>query len=132
MDARLDPARILGLGLGDAHVVRNAGAEVTDDVLRSLAVSQRFLGTVEIILIHHTECGVLTYADAAWRRQFQVETGATPPWSASVSTDIDANVRTGMATIRSSPFLPATDAVRGFVYDVRSGAFREVAPEGGG
>jgi carbonic anhydrase len=132
MDARVDPAQILGLRDGDAHVLRNAGAIATDDVLRSLAVSQRFLGTVEIMVIHHTDCGALGYSDAEWRRELQVETAVEPPWSAQVSTDIDANVRAGLETIRSSPFLVATDSVRGFVYDVRTGELREVAAEGPG
>ena len=130
MDARVDPARILGLRDGDAHVLRNAGAVVTDDLLRSLAASQRLLGTAEVMLIHHTECGVLTYSDARWRGELEAETGVSPPWSAEVSTDIDANVRAGLEALRSSPFLVATDSVRGFVYDVRTGDLREVAADG--
>ena len=132
MDARVDPARILGLRDGDAHVLRNAGAIVTEDLLRSLAVSQRLLGTAEIMVIHHTECGALTYSDDEWRSELQAETGVAPPWSAQVSMDIDANVRAGLKAICSSPFLVAKDSVRGFVYDVRTGELREVAAEGRG
>ena len=130
MDARVDPVRILGLRDGDAHVLRNAGAVVTEDVVRSLAASQHLLGTDEIMVIHHTECGALAFSDVKWRGELRAVTGADPPWSAQVSADIDANVRAGLEAIRSSPFLVVTDGVRGFVYDVRTGEFREVAAEG--
>jgi carbonic anhydrase len=126
MDARLDVAAVLGLAVGDAHVIRNAGGSVTDDVIRSLAISQRLLGTREIILIHHSRCGMLTFTDEEFRERLRAETGTEPSWAAGAFTDLDADVRESIARIKASPFLPHTDAVRGFVLDVDTGLLREV------
>ncbi len=126
MDARLDPARVLGLEEGDAHVIRNAGGVITDDEIRSLAISQRLLGTEEIVLIHHTDCGMLTFSDEEFRRSLQEETGVEPEWSAEAFSDLDQDVRRSVERITSSPFIPRTDSVRGFVYEVESGRLREV------
>jgi len=126
MDARLDPARALGLAEGDAHVIRNAGGVATDDAIRSLAISQRLLGTEEIVLLHHTDCGMLTFSDDAFRGQIEQETGIRPPWAAEAFADVEADVRQSIARIRSSPFLLHVDRVRGFVYEVESGRLREV------
>jgi carbonic anhydrase len=126
MDARLDPARVLGLAEGDAHVIRNAGGAVTDDAIRSLAISQRKLGTDEIVLLHHTDCGMQTFSDDGFRREIEDDTGVRPPWAAETFDDLDADVRQSIARIRASPFIPRKDAVRGFVYDVASGRLREV------
>src|SRR5438552_17758597 len=117
MDARLNPYGLLGLSEGDAHVIRNAGGVVTDDVVRSLAISQRLLGTREIILIHHTDCGMLTFTDDAFKQSIQDETGIKPPWSAEAFGDLDEDVRQSIARITASPFVPHTDQVRGFVFD---------------
>ena len=127
MDARLDVHGLLGLELGDAHVIRNAGGVVTDDEIRSLAISQRLLGTEEIVLIHHTDCGMLTFTDDSFRADLQSDTGIKPPWSPESFTDLDADVRQSIARIKASPFIPRTDAVRGFVYEVESGKLREVS-----
>jgi len=127
MDARLNVYGALGLNEGDAHVIRNAGGVVTDDEIRSLAISQRLLGTEEIILIHHTDCGMLTFTDDAFRRAIQDETGIKPEWAAESFTDVDEDVRQSIARIKASPFVPRTDAVRGFVYDVATGKLREVS-----
>ena len=126
MDARLIPTRVLGLDEGDAHVIRNAGGVVTDDTIRSLAISQRLLGTEEIILIHHTDCGMLTFKDEDFKRSIQEETGIKPAWAAEAFGDVDEDVRQSLARIRSSPFDPRKN-VRGFVYEVESGRLREVA-----
>jgi carbonic anhydrase len=126
MDARLNPYGILGLSEGDAHVIRNAGGVVTDDEIRSLAISQRLLGTKEIILIHHTDCGMLTFSDDEFKRQLQEETGLKPEWAAEAFDDLDADVRQSIARIKASPFIPVKDSVRGFVYDVKTGELREV------
>jgi carbonic anhydrase len=126
MDARLNPYGILGLQEGDAHVIRNAGGVVTDDEIRSLAISQRLLGTKEIILIHHTDCGMLTFADDDFRRQIQDETGIKPHWAAEAFDDLETDVRQSIARIKSSPFIPNKDNVRGFVYDVKTGRLDEV------
>lgn len=126
MDARLHVHALLGLQDGDAHVIRNAGGVVTDDVIRSLAISQRKLGTTEIVLIHHTECGMLTFTDDEFRRSIEQDTGLRPPWAPESFTDLDADVRQSIARIKASPFLPHTDNVRGFVFDVSSGKLREV------
>jgi carbonic anhydrase len=126
MDARLDPARVLGLSEGDAHVIRNAGGVVTDDEIRSLAISQRLLGTEEIILIHHTDCGMLTFSDEAFRRSIQDETGIKPEWAAEAFGDLDEDVRQSIARIKASPFIPRKDGIRGFVYEVETGRLREV------
>ena len=127
MDARLDPYRLLGLAEGDAHVIRNAGGVVTDDEIRSLAISQRLLGTQEIILIHHTDCGMLTFTDDEFRRGLQTETGIKPEWAAEAFDDLDEDVRQSIARIQASPFIPRKDSVRGFVYDVTTGRLREVS-----
>ena len=129
MDARLDPHRLLGLAEGDAHVIRNAGGVVTDDEIRSLAISQRLLGTEEIILIHHTDCGMLTFGDDEFRHQVQQETGIKPQWAAESFDDVDDDVRQSVARIEASPFIPRKDSVRGFVYDVETGRLREVSPK---
>src|SRR5438067_6405546 len=115
MDARLNVYVILGLGDGEAHVIRNAGGVVTDDEIRSLAISQRLLGTSEIILIHHTDCGMLTFKDDEFRRQIQAETGVRPEWAAEAFSDLDDDVRQNIARIKASPFIPHKDDVRGFV-----------------
>jgi carbonic anhydrase len=126
MDARLNVYNALGLREGDAHVIRNAGGVVTDDEIRSLAISQRLLGTEEVILIHHTDCGMLTFTDDDFRRSIQDETGIKPGWAPESFTDLDEDVRQSIARVKASPFLPRTDAVRGFVYDVSTGKLREV------
>lgn len=126
MDARLDPYALLGLSEGDAHVIRNAGGVVTDDVIRSLAISQRLLGTEEIVLIHHTGCGMSTFSEEEFRAQLQAETGIRPSWAIETFTDVDEDVRESIARINASPFIPRKDAVRGFVYEVETGRLREV------
>jgi len=126
MDARLNPYGLLGLQEGDAHVIRNAGGVITDDEIRSLAISQRLLGTEEIMLIHHTDCGMLTFKDDEFRRQVQDDTGVKPEWAAEAFDDLDDDVRQSIARIKASPFIPRKDEVRGFVYDVESGRLREV------
>jgi carbonic anhydrase len=127
MDARLNVYGLLGLQEGDAHVIRNAGGAVTDDAIRSLAISQRLLGTEEIILIHHTGCGMLTFTDDEFRRSIEDETGIKPAWAAESFTDLDRDVRQSIARIKASPFLPHKDHVRGFVYEVETGRLREVS-----
>ena len=125
MDARLNVYAILGLGDGEAHVIRNAGGVVTDDEIRSLAISQRLLGTTEIILIHHTDCGMLTFTDDQFKGAIQAETGIKPAWSAEAFGDLDEDVRQSIARIKASPFIPHKN-VRGFVYQVEDGRLREV------
>jgi carbonic anhydrase len=127
MDARVDPARALGLEVGDAHVIRNAGGVITDDVIRSLAVSQHKLGTEEIMLLHHTDCGMLTFTDEQFAREREQETGQRPPWSAGTFRDLDDDVREGIRRIQDDPFLPRKQNVRGFVYEVETGRVREVS-----
>jgi len=126
MDARLDPAKLLGLQEGDAHVIRNAGGVVSDDALRSLAISQNLLGTEEIVLIHHTGCGMLTFTDDEFAAKLEDETGERPEWRAHAFEDLDTNVRDSIERIRTSPFVPRTDAIRGFVYEIETGRLREV------
>jgi carbonic anhydrase len=126
MDARLNVYGILGLKEGEAHVIRNAGGVVTDDEIRSLAISQRLLGTTEIILIHHTDCGMLTFTDDGFKRSIQDETGIKPEWAAEAFTDLDEDVRQSIGRIKASPFIPHKDAVRGFVFDVATGKLNEV------
>jgi carbonic anhydrase len=128
MDARLDVHGLLGLHIGDAHVIRNAGGVVTEDEIRSLSISQRLLGTREIILIHHTDCGMLTFTDDTFRRDLQEDTGIKPTWSPESFSDLDDDVRSSMGRIKGSPFIPHRDSVRGFVYDVNTGRLREVDP----
>ena len=127
MDARLNPYALLGLSEGDAHVIRNAGGVITDDEIRSLAISQRLLGTEEIMLIHHTDCGMLTFSDDDFRRQVQEETGIKPQWPCETFDDLEEDVRQSIARIKASPFVPKKDDVRGFVYEVETGRLREVA-----
>ena len=126
MDARLNVYGLLGLSEGDAHVIRNAGGVVTGDEIRSLAISQRLLGTTEIVLIHHTDCGMLTFGDEEFRAQIQAETGIKPEWPAEAFDDLDADVRQSIARIEASPFIPHKESIRGFVYDVHTGGLREV------
>ncbi|MBA2638159.1 MAG: carbonic anhydrase [Solirubrobacterales bacterium] len=129
MDARLDVSRLLGLEEGDAHVIRNAGGLVTEDEIRSLAISQRLLGTEEIMLIYHTKCGMLTFRDDEFRAQLLAETGVEPAWATEAFDDLDEALRQSMTRIVTSPFIPRREAVRGFVYDVETGGLREVAPK---
>jgi carbonic anhydrase len=126
MDARLNPYGLLGLSEGDAHVIRNAGGVVTDDEIRSLSISQRLLGTEEIMLIHHTDCGMLTFSDDEFRAQVQQETGIKPEWAAEAFDDLEEDVRQSIARIKASPFIPTKDSVRGFIYDVETGSLTEV------
>ena len=126
MDARLDPNGVLGLSEGDAHVIRNAGGVVTEDEIRSLAISQRLLGTEEIILIHHTDCGMLTFSDDEFKKSIQDDTGIKPTWAAEAFGDLDEDVRQSVARIEVSPFIPRKDSIRGFVYEVETGRLREV------
>jgi carbonic anhydrase len=126
MDARLDVYRILGLHEGDSHVIRNAGGVVTDDAIRSLVISQRLLGTNEIVLIHHTDCGMLTFTDDALRAQIAAETGFKPPYALNAFDDLAADVRAGIARIKADPHLLHRDRVRGFIFDVATGRLNEV------
>ncbi len=126
MDARIEPLAALGLDLGDAHVIRNAGGVVTDDEIRSLAISQRLLGTREIILIHHTDCGMLTFKDDDVKAQIQADVGMRPPFALEAFPDPDEDVRQSIARIKASPFVPHKDRVRGLIYEVETGRLREV------
>jgi carbonic anhydrase len=126
MDARIDPHRMLGLAEGDAHVIRNAGGVANDDALRSLVVSQRKLGTREVVVILHTDCGMRTFAEDAFAEELEAETGIRPAWQTTSFNEIEADVRRAVARVRSSPFLPHRDSVRGFVYEVETGRLREV------
>ena len=128
MDARIDPHRILGLRDGDAHVIRNAGGGVTDDCIRSIVISQRVLGTREIMLIHHTDCGMLTFCDEHLKDAIEAETGLRPPFALEAFVDLEQNVRQSVARILASPFVLHRDRVRGFVYDCLTGRLREVLP----
>jgi carbonic anhydrase len=127
MDARLNVYGMLGLREGDAHVIRNAGGVITDDEIRSLAISQRLLGTEEIILIHHTDCGMLTFKDDDFKAAIEQDTGIKPEWAAEAFSDLDADVRQSIARIKASPFVPSKDSIRGFVYEVETGRLREVS-----
>jgi len=131
MDARLDVHKILGLEEGDAHVIRNAGGVATEDAIRSLVISQRLLGTEEIVLIHHTDCGMLTFTDDSFKASVQADTGIKPEWAAEAFSDPDEDVRQSIARIKASPFIPTKDSIRGFIYDVHSGGLREVDPAPG-
>ncbi len=126
MDARLNPYGLLGLSEGDAHVIRNAGGVITPDALRSLAISQRLLGTTEIVLIHHTDCGMLTFTDDEFRAQILADTGIKPSWAPEAFNDLDVDVKQSLARIHADSAIPLKDSVRGFVYDVATGALREV------
>ncbi|KKC03742.1 beta-class carbonic anhydrase [Mycobacterium nebraskense] len=129
MDARLDVYRMLGINDGEAHVIRNAGGVVTDDVIRSLAISQRLLGTREIILIHHTDCGMLTFTDVDFKRGIQDEAGIKPPWAAEAFVDpLEEEVRQSLRRIEKSPFITKHESLRGFVFDVATGELNEVTP----
>ncbi len=134
MDSRLDVFAALGLSFGDAHVLRNAGGVITDDVIRSLAVSQRRLGTREVMLIHHTDCGMQTITDDGFRSELQRDTGVAPSFAIESFTDVDADVRQSILRVRRSAFLLHRGAVRGFVYDVDTHRLREVhvGPDGDG
>jgi carbonic anhydrase len=126
MDARIDPARVLGLEPGDAHVIRNAGGVVTDDALRSLSISQHHLGTQEIVVIQHTRCGLMTFTDEEFENELEGSTGSRPPWRSHTFTDLEASVREGVGRIRSDLFIARKDGVSGFVYEVETGRLREV------
>jgi carbonic anhydrase len=126
MDARIDVYRALGLNEGEAHVIRNAGGVITADEIRSLAISQRLLGTLEVILIHHTDCGMLTFTDDDFKKSIQDEVGIKPEWAAEAFTDPAADVRQSIARIKASPFVPHKDSIRGFVFDVATGKLDEV------
>ena len=126
MDARLHPTKALGLEEGDAHVIRNAGGVITDDEIRSLAISQNLLGTEEIILIHHTDCGMLTFTDKEFAEKLENETGRTPEFDAHAFRDPDEDIRQAIGKIKDSPFIPHKESVRGFVYEVETGRLREV------
>ncbi len=128
MDARLDVYRMLGINDGEAHCVRNAGGVITDDAIRSLAISQRLLGTREIILVHHTDCGMLTFADDDFKRSIEEETGIRPPWAAEAFSDPAEDVRQSLRRVRSNPFITRTESLRGFVFDVATGRLNEVSP----
>ena len=127
MDARVNPYPIFGLELGDAHVIRNAGGVVTDDEIRSLAISQRLLGTEEIILIHHTDCGMLTFSDDELKAQIHEDVGLKPHFSMESFLDLEEDVRQSVARIQASPFIPHKESVRGFIYEVETGRLREVS-----
>ncbi len=127
MDARINVYAVLGLEEGESHVIRNAGGVITDDEIRSLAISQRLLGTEEIVLIHHTDCGMLTFTDDEFKKSIQDETGIKPEWAAEAFPDLAEDVRQSINRIKSSPFIPKKDSVRGFVFDVATGKLDEVA-----
>ena len=127
MDARLNVHALLGLEAGDAHIIRNAGGVVTEDEIRSLAISQRLLGTEEIVLIHHTDCGMLTFTDDGFKADIEADTGIRPSWAAEAFPDLDGDVKQSIARIKASPFIPRKDSVRGFVYEVETGRLREVS-----
>ena len=126
MDARLDVTALLGLANGEAHVIRNAGGAVTDDAIRSVAISQRLLGTTEVILIHHTDCGMVKFTEDGLKAEIERDTGIRPPWATEAFTDLDADVVQSIARLKASPFVPHTDKVRGFVFDIGTGLLREV------
>ena len=127
MDARLNVYALLGLEEGQAHVIRNAGGVITDDEIRSLAICKRLLGTREIVLIHHTDCGMLTFTDDAFKRAIQDDTGIKPTWSAEAFPDLHEDVRQSIARIQASPFISHKDAIRGFIFDVATGKLSEVS-----
>ena len=127
MDARLSPYVMLGLSEGDAHVIRNAGGVITDDEIRSLMISQRLLGTREVMLIHHTDCGMLTFSDEELREQIQQEVGIKPHFPLETFADLEEDVRQSIKRIEASPFIPHKDSVRGFIYEVETGHLREVS-----
>lgn len=126
MDARLDTHKLLGIQEGDAHVIRNAGGVVTDDVIRSLVISQRLLGTQEVVLIHHSDCGMMTFRDDEVKDAIQADTGLRPSFAMEAFGDLEGDVRQSIARIEASPFIPAKDRIRGFVYDCATGRLNEV------
>ncbi|MDX6668734.1 MAG: carbonic anhydrase [Solirubrobacteraceae bacterium] len=126
MDARVNPYGILGLSEGDAHVISNAGGVITDDEIRSLSISQHLLGTEEVILIQHTDCGMLSFTDEDFKGQLEQATGQRPDWDVHTFTDLEQNVRDSLERVKASPFIPNKGSVRGFVYEVETGALREV------
>ena len=126
MDARLHPTKALGLDEGDAHIIRNAGGVITDDEIRSLTISQNLLGTDEIILIHHTDCGMLTFTDEELKSQLEESTGQRPDWDSEAFSNLEADVRSSLQKVMDSPFIPKKESVRGFVYEVETGRLREV------
>jgi carbonic anhydrase len=126
MDSRFDPTALLGLSIGDAHVIRNSGGVVTDDAVRSLAISQRLMGTTEIVLIHHTDCGMLTFTDDELKTQIEADTGIRPPFALEAFSDLDADVRQSIARIKASPFIPHRDTVSGYVYELDTDELRKV------
>ena len=126
MDARLDVHKILGLDEGEAHVIRNAGGVATDDAIRSIVISQRLLGTDEVILIHHTDCGMLTFKDDDLKKKIEAETGMRPSFAFEAFPTLEGDVRQSIARIKASPFVPKKDKIRGFVYDVKTGRLQEV------
>ena len=128
MDARLDTHKLLGIQEGDAHVIRNAGGVITDDVIRSLVISQRLLGTSEVVLIHHTDCGMLTFRDDDVKDAIQADTGLRPSFAMEAFGNLEGDVRQSIARIKASPFVPAKDRIRGFVYDCATGRLNEVSP----
>ncbi|NYJ75728.1 beta-class carbonic anhydrase [Allobranchiibius huperziae] len=127
MDARLNVYGALGIAEGEAHVIRNAGGVITEDEIRSLAISQRLLGTTEIILIHHTDCGMLTFTDDDFKASIEKDTGVRPAWAAEAFGDLEGDVRQSVARIKASPFIPHKDQIRGFVFDVATGKLKEVS-----
>ncbi|MBO1767822.1 carbonic anhydrase [Allobranchiibius sp. GilTou38] len=127
MDARLNVYGALGIAEGEAHVIRNAGGVITEDEIRSLAISQRLLGTTEIILIHHTDCGMLTFTDDDFKASIEKDTGVRPAWAAEAFGDLEGDVRQSVARIKASPFIPHKDQIRGFVFDVATGKLNEVS-----
>ncbi|HVB46139.1 MAG TPA: carbonic anhydrase [Streptosporangiaceae bacterium] len=127
MDARMDIYAILGLAAGEAHVIRNAGGEITEDTLRSLTISQHELGTTEIVFMHHTQCGMQSFTNKEFKAELLAETGHKPHWATQAFTDVDADVRKSIAKVRESPFLTRSEVVRGFVFDVSNGRLREVS-----
>ena len=126
MDSRVDVFAALGLAPGEAHVIRNAGGLVTEDTIRSLTISQRLMGTEEILVIHHTDCGMLSFTDEELRRTLEEETGTRPTWEPGAFTDLADDIRRSVTRIKSSPFIPHTDAVRGFILDLATGRLAEV------
>jgi carbonic anhydrase len=126
MDARLETGALLGLGEGEAHVIRNAGGVITEDAIRSLVISQRLLGTREIMLIHHTDCGMLTFKGSDVKGAIKQDTGLRPPFDMEDFEDLEDDVRESIARIQSSPFVPHKDQIRGFVYECETGLLREV------
>jgi carbonic anhydrase len=127
MDARVNLESALGLTLGDAHIIRNAGGIVTDDVIRSLAISQRALGTVSIMIVQHSDCAMMRISNGNFTADLIADVGRPPPWPVGAFTDVDASVRDGMKRVSTSPFLSDVDDISGFVYDLASGALREIS-----